>query len=70
MKTLFSATIAATIALSALTFGAVARAQDAAAAKAGDAAAGQKKNAMCIWSTVRGEPDLAPIVATSLKLAA
>jgi cytochrome c553 len=48
MKTLFSATIAATIALSALTFGAVARAQDAAAAKAGDAAAGQKKNAMCI----------------------
>jgi cytochrome c553 len=40
MKTLFSATIA----LLALTFGPVALAQD----KAGDAAAGAKKNAMCI----------------------
>ena len=55
MKKLFSATIAATLALSALTFGADAQAQAqapaqgaAAPAKAGDAAAGQKKNAMCI----------------------
>jgi cytochrome c553 len=50
MKKLFFATIAATFALSALTFGVNAGAQDAASApaKTGDAAAGQKKNAMCI----------------------